>query len=166
MRYYLIFFFFFLMNGLFAQKVSFVVHAPDSVAPNEVFSIEYKINKNASSFDKGELIGLEIVNGPTVSTSSYFINGEMSFEKTFTFYVKANDEGLVILPEASIQVGTDYYRTSMKNIHVKEGYKTPKQSSYQDMWDSFWDVEIDDFPKVIPRDIPSKYSKKRKTYRV
>lgn len=95
------------------QKVSFGVEAPGVVAVGEIFRVEYVANTKPDDFSGPSFSGLEVIAGPTLSTSKSWslVNGNMSqsAQYTYTYVLRCSAEGEYTVPAASVRVdGKEY----------------------------------------------------------
>ena len=121
-RYYSILLLFFITITAFADNVSFKATAPASVVLGQQFRIEFKVNGDGKEFRAGDIVGLDILMGPTTSTSSSYsiINGKSTSEtsKTFTYVVVAKEEGTASVSPATVKVNGRQYSSNSLSIKV------------------------------------------------
>ncbi len=171
MKYTLIIIQLFFATYLLAQdEVSFTLIVPDTVPPQEVFNISFILkNAQGKGFDLPELKGLQIVGGPNFTSSHTFINGTSSSEMSYTYRVKAKEEGNIVIPSATVFVDDKPFKTEIKNIPVIKGYKLPISKDQFD--DFFIKREPFSFPRKAPgneeqEEEKTTKKKKKKTYRI
>ena len=103
---------------------SFTVDAPAVVSTDEIFKV--------SDFTPPSFEGLEVLAGPIPSTSTSFqsINGQSSttHAHSYTYTVRAVQEGKVTLAPASVKIGKETYRTESRTIEAVKG-EVPDQGS-------------------------------------
>lgn len=109
-----------------AQSVSLRAQAPSMVEVGEKFRVQYSVNtQNVSKFDYPAFTGLQVLYGPSTSSSSsiQIINGQMSQSSsyTYTFTVMAEKEGTVTIPPASIVVDGKTVKSNSLKIQVVKG---------------------------------------------
>lgn len=97
------------ITAAFADEVSFVVSAPDSVVVNKRFQVEFQINQKVDSLPAmPDVEGLDILFGPgySISTSTEIINGNRTTRNTVrcTYVVVARREGDITIPQLQITV--------------------------------------------------------------
>ena len=97
------------ITAAFADEVSFLVSAPDSVVVNRRFQIEYEINKKADSDPTmPDVEGLKILFGPAYSniSSINIVNGNKTtkYAVKYTYTVVAEREGDITIPPVQITV--------------------------------------------------------------
>ncbi len=105
-----------------ANDVTFRVNAASSVVAGEQFRVEYIVNDDGRDFRVGEFVGLEVLMGPSQSSSmsTQVVNGKVTSEtaKTFTFILLAENPGEYSIPSASVKVDGRQYMTDAKPIKV------------------------------------------------
>ena len=109
-----------------AQSVSLRAQAPSMVEVGEKFRVQYSVNtQNVSKFDYPDFAGLQVLYGPSTSSSSsiQIINGQMSQSSsyTYTFTVMAEKEGTVTIPPASIVADGKTVKSNSLKIQVVKG---------------------------------------------
>ncbi len=114
---------------------SFVLQAQDDlrftasgkqvVQEGERFRIVFEINGNGENFMAPNFGGLQVLSGPSASTSSniQYVNGRMSksFLVSYTYIVQAGNKGDVTVGAASISVDGKTIRSNTLNIKIIEG---------------------------------------------
>lgn len=122
-----IYFIFSLIVGLTAvAQVSFSVKVPQRVRQGDKFPVTYVLkNANGSGIKVGELQGCSLLYGPSVSTSqnTQIINGQMSSSMTmeYTYYYRADKQGTVNVPEASIRADGKTLHSNATTITIAQG---------------------------------------------
>lgn len=109
-----------------AQSVSLRAQAPSMVEVGEKFRVQYSVNtQNVSKFDYPDFAGLQVLYGPSTSSSSsiQIINGQMSQSSsyTYTFTVMAEKEGTVTIPPASVVADGKTVKSNSLKIQVVKG---------------------------------------------
>ncbi len=106
---------------LSAQKVQFVANAPGTVKVGQQF--QYTIEGNAKGNIKLPSVeGMEILQGPfsSFSTSTQWVNGKMTARtsNSYTYVCRANKEGELKIPPATIKVKKTEYVSNEVSIQV------------------------------------------------
>ena len=114
---------------------SFTVDAPAVVSTDEIFRVVFTATYEGgkvSDFTPPSFEGLEVLAGPIPSTSTSFqsINGQSSttHAHSYTYTVRAVQEGKVTLAPASVKIGKETYRTESRTIDAVKG-EVPDQGS-------------------------------------
>lgn len=107
----------------FADEVSFLVSAPDSVVVNKRFQVEFQINQKVDSLPAmPDVEGLKILYGPgySTSTSTEVINGNRTTRHSLrhTYIVVAEREGEVTIPSVLVVVNGDSIASEPLTIKV------------------------------------------------
>lgn len=115
---------------------SFVIHAQTSftasvnknkVGVNEQFSLTYTVNDSGDRFEAPIFSDFTVLSGPSTSSSTTIINGKVSKENSYTYYLRAKKLGLFTIGSASIRVNGKQYRSSTTSIQVLKS--SPKNST-------------------------------------
>ena len=114
---------------------SFTADAPAVVSTDEIFRVVFTATYEGgkvSDFVPPSFEGLEVLAGPVSSTSTSFqsINGQSSTTHThsYTYTVRAVQEGKVTLGAASVKIGKETYSTEPRTIEAVKG-DVPDQGS-------------------------------------
>ena len=114
---------------------SFTVDAPAVVSTDEIFRVVFTATYESgkvSDFVPPSFEGLEVLAGPVPSTSTSFqsINGQSSttHAHSYTYTVRAVQEGKVTLGAASVKIGKETYKTEPRTIEAVKG-EVPDQGS-------------------------------------
>ena len=114
---------------------SFTADAPAVVSTDEIFRVVFTATYESgkvSDFVPPSFEGLEVLAGPVPSTSTSFqsINGQSSttHAHSYTYTVRAVQEGKVTLGAASVKIGKETYRTEPRTIEAVKG-EVPDQGS-------------------------------------
>lgn len=148
--------------GLAQKTVEFTCHAPDSIAPNTAFQIRFELkNGQGKGLDILSWNGLELVNGPSTSSSFMSINGETTQSMSFTYTLIAKEEGTYFIPPATIYVNEKPQQTAGKKIVVQKGITAASAPP------NFYNLQ-ENFFKESPFSSPPqrRQEKKRKVYRI
>jgi len=118
-----------------AQEIDFRISAPNVVAAGERFRIVYSLNAEGKNFKHGKMQGLQVLGGPSLSTSSnvQIINGKVSQSIThsYVFLAVAQKEGEVTLPSATVEVDGETYTAKPRTIKVVAGQSGTANSGAQ-----------------------------------
>jgi hypothetical protein len=105
---------------LFAQELTASVNK-NRVGVGEQFVLTFSLNTNGSSFRAPSLNDFNVYSGPNQSTNMSFINGSMSQQISFTYYLAAKSEGKFTIGAASINSGGKTYTSKPIVIEVAKG---------------------------------------------
>ena len=116
--------------------MSFVINAQtvftasvnkNKVGVNEQFSLTFTVNDSGEKFQAPIFSDFTVLSGPSTSSSTTIINGKVSKENSYTYYLRAKKVGLFTIGSASIRVNGKQYRSSTTSIQVLKS--TPKNST-------------------------------------
>ncbi len=109
----------------FAEEVKLTAQARPVVAVGETFTIVYTLNAQGSGFRGPAMKGLDLLSGPSTSTSSSvrMMNGTttMTITYTFTYLVQANREGTIDIGPATVSAEGRQYTSNSLSIKVVKG---------------------------------------------
>ncbi|MFC2086870.1 BatD family protein [Bacteroidota bacterium] len=144
---------------VYANDVEFSASAPAVVKVGETFQFSYTINERPKGFYAPDFNALQfdVLSGPNSSTSSSFqvINGKMtqSFKITYTYFLRARNEGNFTIPPAKITVGQNEIECNQISIQVVKGSNpAPAKSGNQPQNATQQKVQTSDenlFAKII-----------------
>ena len=116
----------------YAQKdVTYELRSPEVVAVGEVFRVEFTANTQPKSFVEPDFGGLDVLAGPTSSTSKFSsVSGGTMVQETkysYVYILQANSEGEFTISASSVDVGRETYRT--RPMTVKAIMETERTGS-------------------------------------
>ena len=116
-----------LMNFVIHAQTSFTASVnKNKVGLNEQFSLTYTVNDSGDRFQPPVFYNFTVLSGPSTSSSTSIINGKVSKENSYTYYLRAKKVGLFTIGSASIRVNGKQYRSSTTSIQV---LKSPPKNS-------------------------------------
>ena len=86
---------------LFAQELTATL-SKNRVGVGEQFVLTFSLNTNGSNFRAPALNDFNVYGGPNQSTNMSFVNGGMTQQISFSYYLAANSEGKFTIGSASI----------------------------------------------------------------
>lgn len=105
-----------------SEEVSFQASAPAQVIAGKPFQLTYSVNQRSKDLRAPEMPDFDILAGPYTSSSSstQWINGKMtsSFTQTYTYTLRANNEGTFNIQPATIIVNKQTYNSNGLKITV------------------------------------------------
>lgn len=99
---------------------------------NERLRVDFVMNQNGDNFTPPKFDGFQIVGGPNQSISNSYINGKRSFSKTFTYFLTPMRKGQLTIPQATVQIEGETYKTSPVRIQVTEAVVIPQDPNSLD----------------------------------
>ncbi len=154
----------------FAQDAKFTIEVNSDtvnlVSPFEVtFTIE---GQDISAFQQPEFADFMVVY-QNQSTQMQITNGEMKKSISYTFGLKAKENGSFVIEKASVNVAGTMLYTDFTKVVVDENYipkaqpKNEMRMEFRNPFDDFFGPDM--FPK--PESTPKKKKKtKRKVYKI
>ncbi|HZV68873.1 MAG TPA: BatD family protein [Saprospiraceae bacterium] len=94
-----------LLTSLTAQPVVKVEVSADTINPGELVEVTYTIENGDGRFEAPELKNMPVVSGPNTSSSFMISNGKKSSSQSYSYILRAVEEGKIIIPEAAFQDG-------------------------------------------------------------
>lgn len=117
-----------LQSFLLLAQTSFTASVnKNKVGVNEQFSLTFTVNGNGDRFAAPNLSNFSILAGPSTSSSTTIINGKMSQENSYTYYLRAKKIGIFTIGPAYITVNGKEYQT--KNLSIQVLKSSPKSTS-------------------------------------
>lgn len=141
MRSFLVLFILCYFSGLkgIAQNAEFKVSAPSVVEVGDEFKLVYTLNDKGSDVRLGNLNGLNVLMGPSVSQSysTEVINGKMTSntEFVYTYILTADKEGEYTIEPASVTVDGKTVKSDAIKIKVIKGSGNKSSSQQGDRSD-------------------------------
>lgn len=88
------------------QEIIFKVElSTDSVYLGNILELKYTVLNTQGSFQGPGLEGLRVVSGPNISSQYSMINGVVSQEATYSYYLEPLEEGRALIKPAILQDG-------------------------------------------------------------
>ncbi|MFW6227066.1 MAG: BatD family protein [Bacteroidota bacterium] len=117
--------FIFALGSTYGQDVSLRTSAPKVVALGENFRLSFTANAEPEKFNPPDLDGIMILGGPSTSSQSSVINDNGRIKRqvsiSYTYIVRAEKEGNITIPPASIVVEGKTYQSNALEIEVIKG---------------------------------------------
>ncbi|MFN3194454.1 MAG: BatD family protein [Chlorobiota bacterium] len=117
-------------TSVLAQNFTAAVSS-NPVVEGEPFRIQFSVDTDASNFRPPSFSGLEVLQGPSQSSSTQIINGRYSRALTFTYVLKANKTGTININPATIQVNGKRLRSNSIKLRVAEPSEAEKERRRQ-----------------------------------
>lgn len=135
--------------SLNAQPVVKTEISADTIAVGEIVKVTYSIEGGGGKFELPDLSGLPVISGPNTSSSFVYQNGVMKSNQSYSFSLKAIEEGLLYVPQAVYYSQQDAIIIDPIVITVLPGLDKPSK------------------PRSIQQEVakPEKETKKRETRR-
>lgn len=115
------------------SQVTFEASGQSNVAIGEQFMIRFTVNKQGTNFVGPDFNGLTVLSGPNTQTSTSYsnINGKMSqsLSISYTYYLRAMQEGEFKISPAKITVDGKEYETKELTVKVSKQAASPNTNS-------------------------------------
>lgn len=106
-----------LFSGIaFGQKLT--ASGPNQVQVGQRFQVTWELNASGSNFVAPEITDFQVLGGPNQSTSMQFVNGSMSQSISYSYVLRAAQEGEFIIGPAKIKVDGDVVESNKLTIKV------------------------------------------------
>ena len=116
------------MSFVIQAQISFTASVnKNKVGVNEQFSITFTVNGSGDKFQAPLFSDFTVLTGPSTSSSTTIINGKVSNENSYTYYLRAKKVGLFTIGSASIRVNGKQYQSSTTSIQVLKS--SPKNNT-------------------------------------
>ncbi|NLA48033.1 MAG: protein BatD, partial [Bacteroidales bacterium] len=116
-------------RGLSGQDITVEAEYPRAVQSGEQFAIQWRVNSRGGDFTAPSFAGFIKLMGPqtSYSSSTQIINGRVTHEtsESYLYYLQAVDEGIFILPPASVTIKNKTYYSDSVRIEVSGGQAPP-----------------------------------------
>lgn len=120
--------------SLYAQNTELKVSvSKNKLGLNQRLRIEFSINKQgADDFTPPKFTNFQIIQGPSQSISQSWINGKVSFSKSYTYILKPKRKGELIIGPASIKYNGATINSKMMKIIVLDPIDVPENPNDPD----------------------------------
>ena len=105
----------------FEAKVS-----KNSLGLNERLRVDFTMNADGDNFTPPDFDGFKVVNGPMQQVSQSWINGKVSFNKSYSYFLMPTRRGAVTIDQASIEINGQTYKTSPIKVTITAAIDLPK----------------------------------------
>jgi len=122
LKFYISIFISLLSLSILAQEAELKVKvSKNKLGLNQRLRIEFSVNKQgADNFTPPDFKGFRIIQGPSQSVSQSWINGKVSFSQSYTYIIKPERKGELIISPANIKYrGSNLNSKMMKIIVLK-----------------------------------------------
>jgi hypothetical protein len=92
---------------------------------NERLRIDFMMNADGDNFMPPDFDGFRVVNGPMQQVSQSWINGKVTFNKSYSYFLLPTRKGNVTINQASIEINGQMYKTSPVKINVGVAIDVP-----------------------------------------
>ena len=124
---------FFALNCLFiSAQVKFDATVSKSkLGLNERLRVDFVMNQNGDNFSPPDFENFQIIGGPNQSISTKYVNGERSFSKTYSYFLKPLRKGSLRIKQASIEIDGEEYKSLPIEVIITDSVDQPSDSVTQ-----------------------------------
>lgn len=117
-----------------AQKAELEVKvSKNKLGLNQRLRIEFSINKQgADDFSPPKFDDFRVIQGPSQSVSQSWVNGRVSFSKSYTYIIKPKRKGELIIGPASIKLNGATLNSKMMKVVVLDATEMPENPNDPD----------------------------------
>ena len=108
----------------FEAKVS-----KNKLALNERLRIDFVMNENGDNFTPPNFENFQIIGGPNQSIKTSYVNGEQSFSKTYSYFLKPLKKGTLVIYQASVTIDGQEYKSLPVELNVTDSVKGASSNS-------------------------------------
>ena len=102
---------------------------------NERLRIDFVMNKNGDNFTPPNFENFQIIGGPNQSIKTSYLNGEQSFSKTFSYFLKHLKKGKLVIYQATITIDGQEYKSLPVEVNVTNSVKGANSNSDDEYFD-------------------------------
>ena len=107
---------------------------------NERLRIDFVMNQNGDNFSPPNFENFQIIGGPNQSIKTSYENGERSFSKTYSYFLKPLKKGNLKISQASIEIDGEIYKSLPIEVLITDSVSQPSDSVTQYYSDD--DIEL------------------------
>ena len=93
---------------------------------NERLRVDFVMNKDGDNFTPPGFQGFQVVGGPNQAVSTSWTNGQVSYSKTYTYFLSPQKKGRLTINQASIEIDGKVYKTTPISVVVTNAVERPK----------------------------------------
>ncbi len=96
---------------------------------NERLRIDFIMNENGDNFTPPNFENFQIIGGPNQSIKTSYVNGEQSFSKTYSYFLKPLKKGRLVIYQASVTIDGQEYKSLPVELNVTDSVKGANSNS-------------------------------------
>lgn len=97
-----------------------------SLALNETLRVDFTMNADGDNFTPPSFEGFKVVGGPIQQISQNWVNGQGSFNKSYSYYLMPTQRGTLVIKQASIEINGQIYKTTPLKINITAPIDRPR----------------------------------------
>ncbi len=98
---------------------------------NERLRVDFVMNQNGDNFSPPKFENFQIIGGPNQSIKTSYVNGERSFSKTYSYFLKPLKKGTLKISQASIEIDNETYKSLPIEVTITDSVKQPSDAVTQ-----------------------------------
>ena len=124
---------FILLNSLIlSSQVKFDASVSKSkLGLNERLRVDFVMNENGDNFSPPNFENFQVIGGPNQSIKTSYVNGERSFSKTYSYFLKPLKKGNLKISQASIEIEGEIYKSLPLEVFITDSVNQPSDSVTQ-----------------------------------
>ena len=125
-----------LNTSLIIAQVNFEAKvSKNKLGLNERLRIDFEMNENGDNFTPPNFDNFQIIGGPNQSIKTSYVNGEQSFSKTYSYFLKPQKKGRIVIYQASVTIDGEEYKSLPVEVNVTDSVKGANSNSDEDYFD-------------------------------
>ena len=117
---------------ILSSQVKFDVSVSKSkLGLNERLRVDFVMNQNGDNFSPPKFENFQIIGGPNQSIKTSYVNGERSFSKTYSYFLKPLKKGRLKISQASIEIDNETYKSLPIEVTITDSVKQPSDAVTQ-----------------------------------
>ena len=117
---------------ILSSQVKFDVSVSKSkLGLNERLRVDFVMNQNGDNFSPPKFENFQIIGGPNQSIKTSYVNGERSFSKTYSYFLKPLKKGTLKISQASIEIDNETYKSLPIEVTITDSVKQPSDAETQ-----------------------------------
>ena len=117
---------------ILSSQVKFDVSVSKSkLGLNERLRVDFVMNQNGDNFSPPKFENFQIIGGPNQSIKTSYVNGERSFSKTYSYFLKPLKKGTLKISQASIEIDNETYKSLPIEVTITDSVKQPSDAVTQ-----------------------------------
>ena len=114
---------------ILSSQVKFDVSVSKSkLGLNERLRVDFVMNQNGDNFSPPKFENFQIIGGPNQSIKTSYVNGERSFSKTYSYFLKPLKKGTLKISQASIEIDNETYKSLPIEVTITDSVKQPSDA--------------------------------------
>ncbi len=98
---------------------------------NERLRVDFVMNQNGDNFSPPNFENFQVIGGPNQSIKTSYENGERSFSKTYSYFLKPLKKGNLKISQASIEIEGEIYKSLPLEVFITDSVNQPSDSVTQ-----------------------------------